>query len=232
MARVLALSISDLFTRPILTLSLTITLIPIVFWSIVYMLFHATLSSFAHTLIAYVPFATASWIENIASMVLLISLFYQLVLVSIIIGLGFVARRVVLPINEKHYHLEKSGYATQGDRLLAALRSGALFLLLYLLLLPTLFIPGINVAIHLVLWTILLRGALLTYGAGLFMDKDEYAEFAREHRWRVVAMFLLLSVLYLIPVIGVFTAVFQLIVTSHYSLARIAPADSDVPPPV
>jgi hypothetical protein len=229
MARVLALSVGDLFSRPMLILSLVITLAAITFWSVVYLLFHTALSGFAHDLIAYVPFATASWIENIASMVLLMSLFYQFVLVSVVIGLGLLAKRVVVPINEKHYHLEMSGYATALDMFLAALKSSALFLLLYSLLLPTLFIPGINVVIHLVLWAILLRGTLLSYSAGLFVDKDGYTKLAREHRWGMVVLFLLLSVLYIIPVVGVFAAVFQLIVVSHYSLTRLS-GPAEVPP--
>lgn len=226
MARVLALSIGDLFSRPMLILSLVMSLVAIAFWSVVYLLFHTVLSGFAHDLIAYVPFATASWIENVASMVLLISMFYQFVLVSVVIGLGFFARQIVVQINDKHYHQQLDGYAGMLDLFLAALKSGTLFLLLYLLLLPTLFIPGINVAIHLVLWAVLLRGSLLPYSAGLVVDKVEYAELAREHRWGLVVISLLLAVLYIIPVIGVFAAVFQLIVVAHYSLTRISGAQS------
>jgi len=222
MARVLGLSIGDLFSRSMLMLSLVSTLMAILFWSVIYLLFHTQLSGFAHTLIAYVPFATAEWIENIASMVLLIALFYQLVLVTVIIGMAFMVKRLVAPINDKHYHLKLKRDATPLECSVAALKSAALFLLLYLLLLPTLFIPGINVAVHLSLWALLLRGTLLPYAASGILDKQEYTKLTGDHRWGLMALFVILSLLYLIPIVGAFTAIFQLIVATHYTLSRVS----------
>lgn len=219
--RILALSIGDFFTKRLLILSLIPSLIAILFWSMVFLLFHSQLKEFAHSLIAYVPFATADWIENIASMVILIFLFYQFVLITVILSLVFLAKKIVLSINEKHYHLGLNGDGSLSTSFLVALKASVIFLLLYLLLLPTLFIPGINVAVHLALWSILIKQPLLCSSTVMVAEKSEYKSLLRKHRWSLILMSVLLSVLYIIPVIGAFVAVFQLVVFAHYSLTKI-----------
>jgi len=220
-ARILLLSINDFFTKRVLILSLVPALFVILFWSVVFLFFHTHISEISSHLIAYIPFATADWIKSIASMVLMILFFYQLVLMTIILSLGLISEKIVLAINEEHYSLKLEGDHSLSGVLTTSLKTNTIFLLLYILLLPTFFIPGINVAVHLFLWSILLKQPLLYDSAAIFANRDEYEHLLHANRWSLRVLSVLLSVLFFVPPIGAFTTIFQLIVLTHYSLARL-----------
>jgi len=206
---------------------LLISLLPItlaaIFWALVFYVFqgqiYAVLESF---LMRRLPVFNADWAAAIIGVFGGIFIYYELLLITAVMIVGLIADVVVGRINAKQYQLEKRGFGTLTGSLLISLRSNAFFIVLFVITLPLLFVPVFNVFVHLFLWVVLIKSPLFYDSIAMFATREEYQTLKSTRRWRTRGIAYLAASLFLIPVVGVFIYVLQLIFFAHYNLQRLA----------
>jgi hypothetical protein len=214
-------SLRDFLTKEMLLLSLAPFLIALFIWSTLFLGFSAEVDSVVNLLLGYIPFSDIAYIHGIADFLLTWILFLLLLLSSSMIILSFISDRIVSVINKRHYHFASSGFGNLSQTLQVSIRSNMVFLFYYILLLPTLFIPFVNIAVHLFLWQRLLKHQMMFDALSGYASKEQYKSILQKEKGSLTIMALLASMLFFIPFLGTFVLIFQLILFTHFGLSRL-----------
>ena len=206
---------------------LLISLLPItlaaIFWGLLFYLFQAQIDAALEAFLARrVPFINADWAAAIVGVIGGIFIYYELLLITAVMIVGLIADVVVGRINKKQYQLQKRGFGSLSGSLLISLRSNAFFIILFVITLPLLFVPVLNILLHLFLWVVLIKSPLFYDSISMYATREEYRALKSTGRWRTRGIAYLAASLFLIPVVGVFIYVLQLIFFAHYNLERLA----------
>lgn len=211
------------FVRPkILFISLLPITLAALFWAAIFYLFHAQIDAALEKLLESIPFISVEWARNALEWVGGIFIYYELLIITAVMIVGLIADTVVGMVNARSYQLEKTGFGSLMGSMLISLRSNLYFLLLFVLFLPTLFIPGVNIIVHLFLWLVLIRMPLFYDSVAMIANREEYQILRTQNRWQRFIVGLSSASLFLIPVIGVFVYVLQLLFFAHFNLQRLS----------
>ena len=221
MLKILIKSFKDFFDKKILLLSFAPVFISVVFLGVVFFIFSDNINQFFVWIVSYIPFINGGFISSIVQGILGIIIFYELVLMMSVLFMAFIADSVVDRINKKHYHLKKLGFGTFLGSMTEAIKSNILFILLFIVLTPTMFIPFLNVLIHIFLWLVLIKSPMLYDSLAFYAAKDEFEKIKKSDRFKIWLLSFVVASLFLIPVFGVFSYVLQLIFFTHFSLSRL-----------
>jgi len=163
MLEILIKSIKDLFDKKILFTSLVPIIVAAIFWGIVFFVFHSQINDFFAYLISHIPsISDSNWIKNIIEVIGGIFIYYQLLIITSTLIVGVIADKIVDRINEKYYHLKKQGFGSFIGSIGITLKYNLIFIILFIIFLPAMFIPGINVLVNIILWMILIKEPIFT----------------------------------------------------------------------
>lgn len=219
---IISKSLQDFLDPKILFISLLPITFAAIFWGVVFYVFQGQIDAALEGFLARrVPFVNADWASAIVGVIGGIFIYYELLLITAVMIVGLIADVVVGRINAKQYRLQKRGFGSLSGSLLISLRSNAVFILLFVITLPLLFVPVLNILIHLFLWVVLIKSPLFYDSIAMFATREEYQVLKRTQRWRTRGIAYLAASLFMIPVIGVFIYVLQLIFFAHYNLQRL-----------
>ena len=175
MLEILIKSIKDIFDKKILFTSLVPIIIAAIFWGIVFFVFHSQINDFFVYLISHIPFISDSnWIKNIIEVIGGIFIYYQLLIITSTLIAGVIADKIVNRINEKYYHLKKQGFGSFIGSIAITLKYNLIFIILFIIFLPAMFIPGINVLVNIILWMILIKEPIFYDSVAFYATKNEY----------------------------------------------------------
>jgi len=214
-------SLKDLFDKKLLLLSFLPVFVSAVFLGIVFFVFSDGIHQFFVWAVGHIPFLGGELVTIITQSIAELVIFYELLLIMSILFVGLIADAVVDRINGKYYYLEKRGFGTFLGSMLKAIRSNILFIMLFLILIPFLFIPFLNIAVHIFLWAILIRSPMLYDSLAFYARKKEFEEIKRSNRLQTWLLSLVAASLFLIPLFGVFLYLLQLIMFTHFSLSKL-----------
>lgn len=217
----ITLAFKDFFDRKILLTSLIPIAIAALFWGIVFFIFHGPINEMLAWLLSHIPFLDAEWIRNIVEAVGGVFLYYELLIVTSVMLVGIIADRVVDRINDKYYHLPKQGFGTLMGSVGTSLKYNVIFILLFLLFLPAMFVPGMNILVHLFLWMILIKEPLFYDSVAMYADRESYRRLKKNYRVQIFILSLVAAALFFIPFIGVFVYVLQLLIFTHFNLKHL-----------
>ena len=82
------------------------------------------------------------------------------------------------------------------------------------------FIPGINVLVNIILWMILIKEPIFYDSVAFYATKNEY-QILKQDKLYIFSIAFLGSLLFLVPVLGIFVYIGQLILFTHYNLKRL-----------
>ena len=222
MFTVFAKSLRD-FVRPsILFISILPITLAAIFWAAIFYLFYEQIDAALGRLLESVPFISVEWAKTTLEWVGGIFLYYELLIITAVMVVGLIADTVVDKVNTRSYQLKKQGFGSLTGSLFISLRSNLFFIVLFVLFLPALFIPGINVVVHLFLWLVLIRTPLFYDSLAMIATRSEYTVLKKQNRWQRFIVGLSSASLFLIPVIGVFIYVLQLLFFIHFNLHRLS----------
>ena len=221
MLAVFAKSLRDFIRPKILLISVLPITLAALFWAAIFYLFHAQIDAVLGALLESIPFISVEWAKSALEWVGGIFIYYELLIITAVMIVGLIADTVVDMVNARSYQLEKMGFGSLTGSILISLRSNLVFLILFVLFLPTLFIPGVNIIVHLFLWLVLIRMPLFYDSVAMIATREEYQILRRKNRWRRFIVGLSSASLFLIPVIGVFIYVLQLLFFIHFNLQRL-----------
>lgn len=215
-------SIKDLFNTKILLTSLIPIVVASLFWGIIFFILHNQINQFIVWLISYIPFVGDSkWLVNTVEAIGGIFIYYELLIITSIMIVGIIADKIVDEINSKYYHNEKRGFGTTLESIIISLKQNLLFIILFILFLPTMFIPVVNIVVHLFLWSILIKKPTFYDSIAMYANKDEFHQLESSNTMQLRLIALVSASLLLIPVFGIFVYILQLLMFTHFNLQRL-----------
>ena len=215
-------SIKDLFNTKILLTSLIPIVVASLFWGIIFFILHNQINQFIVWLISYIPFVGDSkWLVNTVEAIGGIFIYYELLIITSIMIVGIIADKIVDEINSKYYHNEKRGFGTTLESIIISLKQNLLFFILFILFLPTMFIPVVNIVVHLFLWSILIKKPTFYDSIAMYANKDEFHQLESSNTMQLRLIALVSASLLLIPVFGIFVYILQLLMFTHFNLQRL-----------
>jgi len=212
----------DLFDGKILKYTILPFFIDLIFWLIVYWFFSDKIISFFVNLLNYLPFGE-KFSQSIGSIggVLLTVLFYYISVISTLgIFSSFFIDKIVLRINEKHFHLpiKKASFKDTLKGIYISLKSFFIFLIVFIFTFYLTFVPIVNVFYQMFMLSILNKKPLVFDSSYLFFEPKEIE---KKFNFKIWLLVIITSVIYLIPIISLFGYTFQLIFLAHFVLKKI-----------
>ena len=215
-------STKDIFDKKILFTSLIPIVIAAIFWGVVFFIFHTNINNMFVWVVSHIPFVSdGSWIKDILETVGGIFVYYQLLIITSVMIVGIVADKIVDRVNEKYYHLDKNGFGTTGESIIISLKQNMIFIILFIILLPTMFIPLINIVVNILLWMVLIKKPIFYDSISTIASKDEYDRLYSNNKIRIRLITLLGASLFLIPILGIFVYIIQLLIFTHFNMQRL-----------
>lgn len=217
----LTLALKDFFDRKVLLTSLIPIVVAAIFWGIVFFVFHAPISAMLTWLLSHIPFMSAEWIRDTVEAIGGILIYYELLIITSVMIVGIIADRVVDQINNKYYHLAKNGFGSLTGSIMTSFKFNLIFIVLFIILLPAMFVPGLNILVHLFLWMILIKEPLFYDSIAMYADRNNYLQLKKNHRMQIFVLTLVAACLFFIPIIGIFVYVLQLMIFAHFNLKQL-----------
>jgi len=215
-------ALKDLVNKKIFITSLIPLLIAASIWGILFYLLGKPINSFIESLLSYVPLIGEShWFQSAVESIGGVLLYYELVIMTSVMIVGIIADKIVDIINDKYYHNKKRGFGTTTGSVLIALKQNVIFFILLIITFPLLFIPVLNIFIHIFLWFILIKKPNFYDSVAMYTTKDEYKKLQTNNRLMTNGITFISASLFLIPVIGVFIYIVQLLMFTHFNLQRL-----------
>ncbi len=211
MQQTISKSFKDIFSSTVLLFIAKVTLISVAITAILIWLFNTTLVSFVKSYLSWIPW---EWLQTSGAAVATIAIAYMLFIMVLSIITSLMAEPMLITLAKKHYpDTPVIGSADVMTSLLLSLKSGAIFLLLFLFTFPIMFIPLVGAVYMLWLWSILLKKPTINDVSSLFIkDKKELKE--KTKKSTMLAM--IAAGFNYIPVVNIFAPVFAQILFLHH----------------
>ena len=222
MFRIFLISLRDLLNPKILKLSLVPILLSAILLGAVFYLFQSNISSLFIYMTSFIPFiGDSDWFRSSIETIGVVFIYYHLLIIISLMLVGLISDKVVDIVNTKHYHLQKLGFGTTQESVIISLKQNIIFVILLLLLLPTLFIPIVNIIVMVFLWSIAIKKPMSYDSISTIATKDEYQELLSTNKLKTTTLSLLTASLFLIPILGILVYILQLLAFSHFNMSRL-----------
>jgi len=222
MLKIFFKAIKDLVDKKIFLTSLIPLLIAASVWGILFYLLSESINSTIEFILSYVPFIGEShWFVSAVESIGGVLLYYELVIMTSVMIVGIIADKIVDIVNDKYYHNEKKGFGTTAGSVLTALKQNLIFFILLIMTFPLLFVPVLNIFIHIFLWFVLIKKPNFYDSVAMYATKEEYKELQSKDKLQTNGIGLISASLFLIPFIGIFIYIVQLLMFTHFNLQRL-----------
>ena len=211
-------SLRDFLRPKILFISLLPIFAAALIWGGVFYLFYDQIHAALLQWMAYIPYLDSELLLKAIEWVGGAFIYYQLLILTSVMIVGLIADGVVDRVNKRSYELVKSGFGSLGGSMLISLKSNLVFVLLFILTLPLIFVPVLNVVIQLLLWVVLIRTPLFYDSLAMYATRKEYLALKASQGLAGFTIALAAASLFLIPLVGVFVYVLQLLFFTHFNL--------------
>jgi hypothetical protein len=214
-------TLKDFWHPKVLLLSFIPLLLSAALLGAIFYLLHTQIEDYFVIIAGYIPFLSEEWVQKISESFIALFIFYEFWIMLSLIFVGVIADRIVDFVNERGYHLKKEGFGTMWGSILQALKSNLLFFVLFIFSLPLLLIPVVNIAIHLLLWMVMLKAPMYYDAAAFYATKEEFKKIKTSYKGELRLITLLSAALLFIPFIGVLLYIFQLMLYTHFALTKL-----------
>jgi uncharacterized protein involved in cysteine biosynthesis len=167
---------------------------------------------------AYLTWIPWEWLTATITSLASVVVAYTLFIVMVSLFTALMSEKLLIKLAKKHYPSTSIvGSADVTTSLIVTLKATAIFLGLFILLLPMLFIPIVGQVVMLYLWSILLNAPTIHDVGSLFItDKRVLKEQSKKST--LIAM--TGSLFNYIPILNLFAPVFAQILFLHYLLRK------------
>ena len=215
MKRIIHKSIKDILSPEVITFVLKIGLAAFLV-SVVFIWYAwEGLSTFIVSYLSWIPW---EWLQNSGADVMTFGLAYMIFIIMVTLLTSLYSETLLISLAKKHYpEVKVIGTANISTSILLTLKASMLFLVLFILLLPFIFIPIVGQVVILYLWSILLKEPTLYDVSALFIDDKKVLK-EKKKKTRVLAM--LASLFNYVPVVNIFAPIFAQILFLHHVLGK------------
>ena len=208
-------SFKDIFSMSVLLLVTKATLLSLAVTAVILWYFNSMLSGFITSYLAWIPW---EWLRNTGTSIGTIATAYMVFIMTLSIFTSLMIEPLLIKLAKKHYpDAPVIGSPNTATSLYLSLKYGALFLLLFLLGLPVMFLPLIGAVWMLWLWSLMLKASTIYDISSLFIaDKS----LIKSKTKKSTLMTMIAAGFNYIPIVNIFAPVFAQILLLHYVLRK------------
>jgi hypothetical protein len=212
-------SLNDIFSPLVLSFILKVGFGSILFWIIALSIFWGEYASFVSSLISKIPFIGSwEWLQSGGSVLFALLLGYILIIITISTLTSLFSEPILIKLAKKHYQdIEVVGSPNIAKSLLITLKASGVFLGLFILTTPLLFVPILGQIWMLWLWSILLKEPT-AYDVGSLFISDKSRLKTEQKKSRVISV--IASLFNYIPILNIFAPLFGQILFLHHIISQ------------
>ena len=173
------------------------------------------LTSFIVSYLSWIPW---EWLQTSGADVMTFGLAYMIFIIMVTLLTSLYSEKLLISLANQHYpKIEVIGTANISTSILLTLKASMIFLVLFILLLPFIFIPIVGQIVILYLWSVLLKEPTLYDVSALFIEDKKVLK-EKKKKTRVLAM--LASLFNYVPIVNIFAPIFAQILFLHHVLGE------------
>ena len=213
MKQIITKSLQDIFSKDVVLFVLKIGFISFTVTLFLTSNLWGILTSFISTYLSWIPW---EWLQTSGASVATFSLAYMLFIIIVALLTSLYSEKLLIALAKKHYpEVPVVGSADITTSILLTLKASAIFLLLFIITLPLLFIPIFGQVVILFLWSVLLKEPTIYDVGALFIDDKKVLKEKRK-KTRILAM--IAALFNYVPIANIFAPVFAQILFLHHIL--------------
>lgn len=208
-------SFKDIFSSTVLLFVAKITIISIAVTALLIWLLGGMLTGFIASYLSWIPW---EWVQTTGASVAAIAIAYMLFIIVLSVITSVMVEPLLIQLAKKHYpNTPVVGSPNIGTSVLLSLKSGLIFLTLFLFTFPIMFIPLVGAVWMLWLWSILLKAPTIYDVSTLFIsDKAQIKEKTKKS----TLMAMIAAGFNYIPILNIFAPVFAQILFLHHIVGK------------
>ena len=216
MKNIISKSLKDIFSKEVILFVLKIGSISFIATISFVWYFWDGLSHFIASYLSWIPW---EWLQTSGAKVITFASAYMIFIMTVSLLTSLYSEKLLIKLAKKHYpDVAVVGSVDMMTSILSTLKTSAVFLVLFILSLPFLFIPFLGQALMLYLWSILIKEPT-TYDVGSLFITDKKEIKNKTKKTRVLAM--IASVFNYVPVMNIFSPIFAQILFLHKILGKV-----------
>lgn len=173
------------------------------------------ISTFLSSYLSWIPW---DWVQTTGASVAALIFAYMLFIITVSLLTSLYSEKLLIALAQKHYpDVPVVGSAKIGTSLMLTLKASVIFLLLFILTLPLLFIPVLGQVVVLYLWSVLLKEPTVYDVGSLFIDDRKRL---KEKKKRTGLLAMVASLFNYVPLVNIFAPVFAQILFLHHMLGE------------
>jgi uncharacterized protein involved in cysteine biosynthesis len=218
MHKTITKSTRDILSLKVLTFILTIGISSILIWVAILWKFWEEFEGFITSYLTWIPW---DWAQDTIAYIAAPLVGYTMVIITISILTSLFSEKLLISLAKKHYPEQKKFYDVPiTGSIIVTLKSIVVFIILFILCLPFIFIPIFGQVVMLYLWSILLKAPTVYDVGGLFIEDKKQLK-KRNKKSTLIAM--IASLFNYIPLLNIFAPVFAQILFLHHILSKPTP---------
>ncbi len=213
-------SLRDILSPMILGFILKIGVGAILFWILTLSLFWKPFKDFVASYMSLIPLiGDWEWFQATGALLAALALAYMLIIVTISILTSLFSEKILIRLAKKEYGIDPVDTPSIHHSLYRTFKASLIFLLLFLVTMPLIFVPIIGQLWMLWLWSILLREPTI-YDVGTLFISDPVKLKYLSRKSRLIA--LTAALFNYIPILNIFAPLFAQILFLHHILGEQA----------
>jgi len=213
MKQIITKSLQDMLSKEVILFVLKIGFISFAITLFLAWNMWEAMSSLITSYLSWIPW---EWLQTSGASVATFSVAYMLFIIIVALLTSLYSEKLLIELAKKRYpEVPVVGSADIITSIFLTLKASAVFLLLFIITLPLLFIPIFGQVVILYLWSVLLKEPTIYDVGALFID-DKKTLRARRKQTRILAM--IAALFNYIPLLNIFAPVFAQILFLHHIL--------------
>jgi len=215
MNQTISKSFKDIFSKTVLLFVTKVTIISLAVTTLLMWLLGSALTGITTSYLSWIPW---EWAQTTGASVATVAIAYMLFILVLSVVTSLMVEPLLIRLAKKHYsNTPVVGSPNISTSILLSLKSGLIFLVLFLFTFPIMFIPLIGAVWMLWLWSILLKAPTIYDVSSLFIsDKASIKE--KTKKSTLISM--VAAGFNYIPVLNIFAPVFAQILFLHHIVGK------------
>lgn len=208
-------TLQDIMSPKVLAFILKIGLASIALWVSILWMFWDQFEGFVTSYLTWIPW---EWMQDTVAYIAAPLVGYMLIISTVSLLTSLLSEKLLIDLAQKHYPQQKviASPSITGS-VIVTIKATLVFLILFVLLLPLIFVPILGQVVMLYLWSILLKAPTVHDVGGLFItDKQELKRKSKQST--LIAM--IASLFNYVPLLNIFAPIFAQILFLHHILKK------------
>jgi len=215
MKSVIAKSLRDIFSKDVILFVIQIGVAAIALSIAFVWYFWEGLSNFIASYLSWIPW---EWLQTSGAKVITFASAYMIFIIIVSLLTSLYSEKLLIKLAQKNYpQVNVVGSIDIPTSIMSTLKSSLLFLVLFILCIPFLFIPILGQIVMLYLWSVLIKEPT-TYDVGSLFIVDKKTIKEKTKKTRILAM--IASLFNYVPVMNIFAPIFAQILFLHHILGK------------